>query len=95
VPSYGLLPSTFALAFLRPALFAGLSRLAAGGSGGLEHLAEAMFAQPMPPGRPAEVYHRMRRESRRAIMEMSGFGLPQHWREAAGAIDGWLEARGL
>lgn len=145
VPSYGLLPSTFALAFTRPALFAGLNSLAAGGAGGLDHLAEAMFAQPMPRERLAAVYGRMRPESRRALMEMSGFGLPMHWRvrapalmalgaehdlltpasgvrasarllgaeyrelpgmghavmleqgwrEAAGAIAGWLEARGL
>jgi non-heme chloroperoxidase len=86
VASFGLMPATIALAFTRPGLFAGIHGLAAGHGGSLEALAEAMFAQPIAPERLARVFGRMRRESRHALMEMSGFGLPQHWRVKAPAM---------
>jgi non-heme chloroperoxidase len=79
VPSYGLLPATLALAWTRPMMFMGIQALAAGGSAPLEVLAEAMFAGRIEPGRLARLYGRMQRESRRALMDMAGFGLPRPW----------------
>lgn len=79
VPSFGLLPSTFTLAWTRPALFAGIQSMAAGGSASPQVLAEAMFAGPMEQARLASIHRRMQPESRRALMDMSGWGLPQLW----------------
>jgi non-heme chloroperoxidase len=79
VPSFGLLPATFSLAWTRPALFAGIQRMAAGGSASPQVLAEAMFAGPMEQGRLAGIHRRMQPESQRALMDMSGWGLPQLW----------------
>lgn len=79
VPSFGLLPSTLTLAWTRPALFAGIQSMAAGGGASPQVLAEAMFAGPMDQGRLAGIHRRMQRESRRALMDMSGWGLPQLW----------------
>lgn len=79
VPSFGLLPSTFSLAWTRPALFAGIQSMAAGGSASPQVLAEAMFAGPMEQGRLAGIHRRMQPESQRALMDMSGWGLPQLW----------------
>lgn len=79
VPSFGLLPATFSLAWTRPALFAGIQRLAAGGGASPQVLAEAMFAGPMEQARLARIHRRMQPESRRALMDMSGWGLPQLW----------------
>lgn len=81
VPSYGLLPSTFALAWTRPDLLAGMNQLAAGGTTSLETIGKAMFAGELPPERLTAVYARMRRESKRALVEMSGWGLPSLWRQ--------------
>lgn len=80
VPPYGSLPSTLALAFTRPALFAGIHSVAAGGSASLETIAEALFARPVEPERLARAYSRMQRESNRALIELAGWGLPQLWR---------------
>jgi len=79
VPSFGLLPATFSLAWTRPALFAGIQRMAAGGSASPQVLAEAMFAGPMEHGRLAGIHRRMQPESQRALMDMSGWGLPHLW----------------
>lgn len=79
VPSFGLLPSTFSLAWTRPALFAGIQSMAAGGSASPQVLSEAMFAGPMEQGRLAGIHRRMQPESQRALMDMSGWGLPQLW----------------
>lgn len=79
VPSFGLLPATFSLAWTRPALFAGIQRMAAGGGASPQVLAEAMFAGPMEQGRLAGIHRRMQPESQRALMDMSGWGLPQLW----------------
>lgn len=81
VPSFGLLPSTFALAWTRPVLFAGINGLAAGGSVSPEILAEAMFAGTIEQGKLERHHRRMQRESRRALMDMSGWALPQLWRQ--------------
>jgi len=79
VPSFGLLPSTISLAWTRPALFAGIQRMAAGGAASPQVLADALFAGPMEQGRLAGIHRRMQQESRRALMDMSGWGLPQLW----------------
>jgi non-heme chloroperoxidase len=79
VPSYGLLPSSFSLALTRPSLFAGLSSVASGGGASPEVLVEALFAQPPVDGKLERCYRRMQRESRRALLDMSGWGLPLPW----------------
>lgn len=80
VPAYGLLPSSFSLAFSKPALFAGLNAVAGGGRASPEALQEALFATPPEPERAARCYRRMQRESRRALLDMSGWNLPwQAW----------------
>jgi pimeloyl-ACP methyl ester carboxylesterase len=76
VPPYGLMPSSFSLAFTRPALFAQINSLAAGGRVSSEALGEALFAGPLEQTRLESYYQRMQRESRRALMDMAGFGLP-------------------
>jgi non-heme chloroperoxidase len=80
VPPWGLVPSTMMLAFTRPALFAGLHSVAAGGRASLQTLADALFAGPPDPERLARAYTRMQRESSRALLDLAGFGLPQRWR---------------
>ncbi|MEW6689712.1 MAG: alpha/beta fold hydrolase [Pseudomonadota bacterium] len=80
VPAYGLMPSAMALAWTRPALYLGIQTLAAGRSASLEVLAEAMFAGDLEPETLAHVLRRMQRESRRALIDMSGWGLPLPWR---------------
>jgi pimeloyl-ACP methyl ester carboxylesterase len=79
VPGYGLMPATMALAWTRPALFMGIQSLAAGGDAPLSVLSEAMFAGRIEPERLARYVGRMQGESRRALMDMAGFGLPQAW----------------
>jgi len=79
VPSYGLLPSSFSLALTRPSLFAGLGSVASGGGASAEVLAEALFAHPPVDGKLERCYRRMQRESRRALLDMSGWGLPWPW----------------
>lgn len=79
VPAYGLLPSSFSLAFSRPALFAALNTVASGGRASPEALAGALFAGPVDAALLERCYRRMQRESRRALLEMSGWGLPFLW----------------
>lgn len=79
VPAYGLMPSSFLLAWTRPALFAGLHSVASGGHAPPEVLEEALFAGSIDPERLARFYRRTQRESRRALFDMSGWGLPQFW----------------
>lgn len=82
VPAYGLLPSSFTLAWTRPALFAGLNAVANGGSASPEVLGEALFAGRIEPERLHNCHRRMQRESRRALLDMSGWGLPSLFRGA-------------
>jgi len=82
VPAYGLMPSSFMLAWTRPSLFAGLNAVASGGHASPDVLAEALFAGEVAPERLAAFYRRTQRESRRALFDMSGWGLPQTWRAA-------------
>jgi pimeloyl-ACP methyl ester carboxylesterase len=80
VPPFGLLPSTFQLAFLRPGLFAEINALASGHRASRGALAEALFAGPGAPERVDRYYGRMQRESHRALMDMTLWNLPQLWR---------------
>jgi non-heme chloroperoxidase len=80
VPPFGLLPATLTLAFGRPSLFHEIHALAHGRSASREALAEALFAGPLDAARVERYYGRMQAESRRAIFDMSGWGLPQPWR---------------
>jgi len=80
VPAYGLLPSSFSLAFTRPALFAGLNAVASGGRASPQVLGEALFAALPGPEQLERCYRRMQGESRRALLDMSGWGLPSPWR---------------
>jgi pimeloyl-ACP methyl ester carboxylesterase len=84
VPPYGLLPATFSLAFARPALFAQIQAMAAGHRVSLDALQQAMFSAPLDAERLQRVYARMQPESSRALLDMSGWGLPQPWHAAAG-----------
>jgi len=79
VPSFGLLPSGFALALTRPSLFASLNAVASGGRASPEALSEVLFATPPDAELASRCYRRMQRESRRALMDMSGWGLPSIW----------------
>ena len=80
VPPFGLLPSTFALALGRPGFFAEINALASGHSASRAVLAEAFFSGPVDAGRIDRHYARMQGESRRALMDMTLWGLPQLWR---------------
>ncbi len=73
------LPSGFTLALTRPALFASLNAVASGGRASPGDLAEVLFATPPEPDLASRCYRRMQRESRRALMDMSGWGLPSIW----------------
>ena len=80
VPPFGLLPASFALAFGRPALFTEINALASGHGASRAALAEALFAGPVNGERIERYYARMQAESRRALADMSWWGLPQLWR---------------
>lgn len=80
VPPFGLLPSALSLALFRPALWSEINALAAGRDTSREALAQALFAGPMEAGRVERIFGRMQGESRRAIMDMAWWGLPQLWR---------------
>ena len=82
VPPFGVLPASFTLALTRPALFAEINALAFGGRASRAALQEALFAGPVEAERLERYFRRMQPESRRAILEMSGWGLPQTWRTA-------------
>jgi pimeloyl-ACP methyl ester carboxylesterase len=79
VPPFGLLPATFSLAFTRPALFAQIQAMAAGHRVSLDALQQALFSGPLEAERLQRVYARMQPESSRALLDMSGWGLPQPW----------------
>lgn len=80
VPPTGLLPASFALAFTRPALFAEINAMAAGGRPSQRALREALFAGPLDEPTLARHAARMQGESRRALMDLSGWGLPHRWK---------------
>jgi len=80
VPSFGLLPSSFSLAFTRPALFANLNAVASGGRASPEALGEAFFGGAPDPALLERCWRRTQRESRRALLDMAGWGLPSPWR---------------
>jgi len=80
VPPFGVLPATFSLAFTRPALFAQIQAMAAGHRVSLDALQQAMFSGPLEADRLRRIYARMQPESSRALLDMSGWGLPQPWR---------------
>lgn len=82
VPPYGVLPATFTLALTRPALFAQIQAMASGHRVSLDALQETMFSGPLDVDRLQRIYARMQPESRRALLDMSGWGLPQPWRAA-------------
>ncbi len=80
VPPAGLLPASWSLAFTRPALFAEVSAMATGGRPSVAAVREALFASDLPAEAVERHYARMQPESRRALMDLSGWGLPQRWR---------------
>jgi pimeloyl-ACP methyl ester carboxylesterase len=80
VPPFGLLPSAFSLALFRPSLWSEINSLAAGHSASRKALAEALFAGPLEADRMERIYARMQSESRRALMDMTWWGLPAFWR---------------
>ena len=80
VPSYGLLPTSLSLAFTRPALFAGLNAIASGGHAPPHLLGEALFGALPAAEQLERCYRRMQGESRRALLDMTGWGLPSLWR---------------
>lgn len=80
VPPTGLLPASFALAFAKPALFAELNTMATGGRPSPAALRDALFSGTLDEATLARHYARMQGESRRALMDMSGWGLPMRWR---------------
>jgi pimeloyl-ACP methyl ester carboxylesterase len=80
VPPTGLLPASWSLAMTRPALFAEINAMAVGGRPSPAALREALFAGPLAPEELARHYERMQGESRRALLDMSWWGLPQRWR---------------
>lgn len=82
VPPFGVLPATLSLAFTRPALFAQIQAMAAGRRVSLDALQEAMFSAPLDADRLQRICARMQPESSRALLDMSGWGLPQPWRAA-------------
>lgn len=80
VPPFGLLPSTFQLAFFRPGLFSEINALASGHRASRTALAEALFSRSVESERIDRFYGRMQRESQRALMDMTIWNLPQLWR---------------
>ncbi len=80
VPPFGILASSFSLALTRPDLFAEINALAFGGRASRAALQQALFAGPVEAERLERYFTRMQPESRRAILDMSGWGLPQTWR---------------
>lgn len=80
VPPFGLLPSAFSLALFRPGLWSEINALAAGRSASRDVLAAALFAGPIDADGVEHIYARMQAESRRALMDMTWWGLPQFWR---------------
>jgi len=54
--------------------------MASGHRVSLDALQEAMFSGPLEVDRLQRIFARMQPESRRALLDMSGLGLPQPWR---------------
>ncbi len=79
VPSYGLLASTFSMAFSQPALMNGLNTVASGGRASRETLRAALFAGRVEATLLERCYRRVQRESQRALLDMAGWGLPSPW----------------
>ena len=79
VPPFGVLPASFSLAFTRPALFTEIQAMAAGHRVSLDALQQALFAGLIDAERLQRIYSRMQPESRRAMLDMSGWGLPAPW----------------
>ena len=77
VPPFGLLPSAFSLAMFRPGLWTEINALAAGRRTSRDALATALFAGPMDASTLERIYARMQSESRRALADMTWWGLPQ------------------
>jgi len=84
VPPFGVLPATFSLAWTRPVLLAQIQAMASGHRISLDALQEAMFSGPLEADRLQRIIARMQPESRRALLDMSGWGLPQPWLAARG-----------
>jgi non-heme chloroperoxidase len=80
VPPTGLLAASFSLAMTRPALFMEINSMAAGGRPTPAALRDALFAGPLAHEVLVRHHGRMQAESRRVLMDMSGWGLPQRWR---------------
>lgn len=80
VPPAGLLPASFALAMTRPLLFAEINAMAMGGRPSASALRSALFAGPVTDQALALHGARMQAESRRALMDLSGWGLPRRAR---------------
>jgi pimeloyl-ACP methyl ester carboxylesterase len=80
VPPFGLLPSAFSLAMFRPSLWVEINALAAGRRASREALGTALFAGPMEAAAMERIYDWMQPESRRALADMTWWGLPQLWR---------------
>jgi len=80
VPPTGLLAASWMLAMTRPALFAGINAMAMGARPSLAAVREALFAGAVPAQAMERHYGRMQAESRRALMDLSGWGLPQRSR---------------
>jgi len=80
VSPFGVLPATFSLAFTRPALFAQIQAMAAGHRVSLDAFQQAMFSGPIEAEPLQRIYSRMQAESSRALLDMSGWGLPNPWR---------------
>lgn len=80
VPPTGVLAASMSLAFLRPSLFSEIQTMAAGRRVSPRALHAVMFAGPVEAALLARVCARMQPESQRAVLDMSGWGLPQRWR---------------
>jgi len=80
VPASGLLAASMSLAWTRPSLFAGINAMAMGGRPSVAAVREALFAGEVSAEEMDRYYARMQPESRRALMDLSGWGLPQRSR---------------
>ena len=80
VPPTGVLMASMTLAFLRPSLFAEIQSMTSGRRVSPRALHEALFSGPVEAGFLARVCARLQPESQRALLDMSGWGLPQRWR---------------
>ena len=79
VPPFGLLAPSLWLAAGRPTLFTAMNALAAGGRASRAALRDALLAGPIDEATLEGIHLRMQGESRRAIADMTWWGLPQAW----------------